>query len=130
MCVPALAATIICNAAEAQTTHVIRLEVDADRDIHRFVPARVTARAGDVLLFRVSSGAPHAVAFEPASLTPSARAALGAALPDRSAELQGPVLVRNGAEYRVVVPRLPAGTYRFHSTPHRAYDMTGEVIVR
>ncbi|HET8621950.1 MAG TPA: plastocyanin/azurin family copper-binding protein [Gemmatimonadales bacterium] len=113
----------------AQTTHVIRLEVDVERDVHRFLPARVTARPGDVLVFRVTSGAPHAIAFEPAGLSAGSRAALQAALPEARADLQGPVLVDNDAEYRMVVPRLPPGSYRFYSSPHRAYDMRGELTI-
>jgi plastocyanin len=118
------------DVAEAQTTHVIRLEVDLGRDVHRFLPARLTARAGDVIVFRVTSGAPHAIAFEPAGLSVAARAALRAALPGSDGSLQGPVLVENNTEYRMVVPRLPAGTYRFYSSPHRAYDMRGELTVK
>jgi plastocyanin len=126
---PSLAVESIRTAA-AQTTHVIRLEVDTERDVHRFLPARITARAGDVLVFRVTSGAPHAIAFETAGLSPTARGLLQAALPDASSELQGPVLARNGMEYRVTVPPLPAGSYRFYSSPHRAYEMRGELTVK
>ncbi len=130
MCVAALAPLLIRpSSAVAQAVHVIRLEVAA-RDVHRFVPARITARPGDVLVFRVSSGAPHALAFEGVGLSAAARGLLQGALPDRSSDLQGPVLARNGMEYKVTVPRLPAGTYRFYSTPHRAYEMRGELIVR
>src|SRR3954471_6238911 len=54
----ALAAVALCRSASAQTVHVVRLEVDPAEDIHRFVPARVTAKVGDVIRFRVVSGAP------------------------------------------------------------------------
>jgi plastocyanin len=129
MCVAARILVAVPDMAAAQTTHIIRLEVDAERDIHRFVPGRITARAGDILVFRVSSGAPHAVAFEGSGLATTARDQLQAALPDRVSDLQGPVLPRNGMEYKVTVPRLPAGTYRFYSSPHRAYEMRGELII-
>jgi plastocyanin len=129
LCVAALLGVVVADIAAAQTTHIVRLEVDAERDVHRFVPARISARPGDVLLFRVSSGAPHAIAFEGSNLSATARNLLQAALPNRGSDLEGPVLARNGVEYRVTVPRLPAGTYRFYSTPHRAYEMRGELIV-
>jgi plastocyanin len=129
MCVAALLGLALPDIAAAQTTHIIRLEVDTERDVHRFVPGRITARAGDVLIFRVSSGAPHALAFERRGLSTTARDLLQAALPDAASDLQGPVLPRNGMEYKLIVPRLPAGTYRFYSTPHRAYEMHGELIV-
>lgn len=129
VCVIALAARGMVSPLAAQAAHIVRLEVDEEQDIHRFVPARITARPGDAIVFRVSSGAPHAIAFEPSGLSPAARIVLRAALTERSADLQGPVLPRNGLEYRLVVPRLPPGRYRFYSSPHRAYDMFGELIV-
>ncbi|HEU5169800.1 MAG TPA: plastocyanin/azurin family copper-binding protein [Gemmatimonadales bacterium] len=112
-----------------QTTHVIRMEADTEQEIHRFVPARVTARAGDILLFRVTSGAPHNVTFEANGLSLATRQLLAGALPQRTSELSGPVLPANGLEYRIVVPAVPAGRYPFYSTPHRAYEMRGELIV-
>ncbi|HEX5387066.1 MAG TPA: plastocyanin/azurin family copper-binding protein [Gemmatimonadales bacterium] len=108
---------------------MVRLEVEISEQLHRFVPERVTARVGDVLRFRVVSGAPHSIAFEPAGISPNAHAALNAAMPDRSGDLSGPVLPANGAEYRIVVPPLPPGRYVFYSVPHRAYDMRGELVV-
>ena len=92
-------------------------------------PARVTARPGDILRFRVSSGSPHNVTFEAKGLSPGARDALDAAMPNRTGELSSPVLDRPGAEYRIVVPALPPGRYPFFCTPHRVYDMRGELIV-
>ncbi|HXS23106.1 MAG TPA: plastocyanin/azurin family copper-binding protein [Gemmatimonadales bacterium] len=121
----------LCPAqpASAQATHIVRLEVTPDQEIYRFVPARITVRPGDVVRFKVSSGGPHNVAFDPEPLTPEGRGALNAAMPNRSGDLSGPVLDRPDAEYRIVVPALPPGHYGFFCTPHRAYDMRGELIV-
>lgn len=125
-----LALLVMTGAASTQSAaHVVRLEIEAEQEIYRFVPARVTVRPGDVLRFKVSSGAPHNVAFDGERLTPSARAALNAAMSNRTGDLSGPVLERSGAEYRIVVPALPPGRYGFYCTPHRAYDMRGELIV-
>ena len=117
------------GTAAAQVVHIVRLEVDAGREVYRFVPARVTARPGDVLRFRVSSGAPHNITFEGGGLSPRVREALAAAMPDRTGDLGGPVLDHPGVEYRIVVPALPAGRYPFFCTPHRVFDMRGELIV-
>ncbi len=113
----------------AQAVHIVRLEVDVARQVYRFVPALVTAKPGDVLRFRVSSGAPHNVTFEAEGLPAGAKEALDAAMPDRTGDLSGPVLDHPGAEYRIVVPALPPGRYVFFCTPHRVYDMRGELIV-
>lgn len=115
--------------ASAQATHVVRLEVNPDQDIYRFVPARITVHPGDVVRFKVSSGGPHNVAFDPEPLSTEGRNALNAAMPNRSGDLSGPVLERADAEYRIVVPALPPGHYGFFCTPHRAYDMRGELII-
>lgn len=125
----AAASFLGCRSAAAQTVHIVRLEVDVAREVYRFVPARVTARPGDILRFRVSSGSPHNITFEGEGLPPAARDALDAAMPNRTGELSSPVLDRPGAEYRIVVPALPPGRYPFFCTPHRVYDMRGELIV-
>lgn len=113
----------------AQKVHIVRLEVEPEQEIYRFVPARVTTRPGDVIRFKVSSGAPHNIAFDSDRLSGPAREALNSAMPNRTGDLSGPILDRTGAEYRFVVPQLPAGRYGFFCTPHRAYDMRGELIV-
>lgn len=124
-----LALLIPARPGTAQAVHVVRLEFNAADRIGRFVPARITVRPGDVVRFRVVSGAPHSVSFEAAGLSPASRQLLNAALPGRTADLTSPVLGRNGMEYRVVVPALPPGHYGFFCIPHRAYDMRGELIV-
>jgi plastocyanin len=118
------------GVARAQETHEIRMEAHAKRGEYLFSPARIVAQAGDVLVFRTVSGAPHSVVFEAAGLSGPAHEALNAAMPRRSADLSSPLLTRNGDEYRVTVPDLPPGTYRFFCLPHRAYDMRGELMVR
>jgi plastocyanin len=118
------------GTASAQAVHEVRLEVNAEKDEYRFTPASVTARAGDVLVFKVVNGAPHSIVFEGKGLAPRAREALNAAMPRRSADLSSPLLTENGAEYRITVPALPAGRYAYFCLPHRAYDMRGELVVK
>ncbi|HEY7635191.1 MAG TPA: plastocyanin/azurin family copper-binding protein [Gemmatimonadales bacterium] len=117
-------------AGAAQTEREIRLQVNPAREQYRFVPARIVAHPGDVLVFKVVSGAPHSVVFEAKGLSPQAHEALNAALPRRTADLSSPLLTTDGAEYRMILPSLPPGTYRFYCLPHRAYDMHGEVRIQ
>lgn len=112
------------------TVHEIRLVRGEGEHTFGFVPARVIARPGDVLLFRVVSGGPHSVVFEGADMTPEAARAWTAALPRRVAPLTSPILLEAGLEYSVVVPDVAEGRYRFHSLPRLAYGMQGEVEVR
>jgi plastocyanin len=112
----------------AQTVHEIRLEHDAVKQEYRFNPAAVTARAGDVLVFKVTGGGDHGIAFEDA-MSPGSRAALSAAMPRRVADLSGPLLGPR-SEYRITLPALAAGTYRFYCLPHRAYDEVGTLTIK
>lgn len=115
--------------AEAQKVHEIRLEANPEKEIFRFSPAQVTARPGDVLLFRAVSGTPHSIVFESGGLSGPAHEALNGALSRRSGDLSSPLLTPNGAEYRIVVPALAPGKYAFFCLPHRAYDMRGELQI-
>ncbi len=114
----------------AQATHEIRLEADPAADQYRFVPAQVTARPGDVLVFRAVKGGPHSVVFEEQGMPAGAKQILSAALPDRTSDLGSPLL-NTGAAWRVTLPaNLPRGRYPFYCLPHRAYDMRGELTVK
>ena len=127
---PLLAVLALATAPAhgAQTVHQIRLENDAAAHEYRFNPATVTARPGDVLVFKVTGGGDHGITFEDA-MSPAARAALSAAMPRRVADLSGP-LIGPRAEYRITLPNLPAGTYRFYCLPHRAYDEAGTLTIK
>ena len=115
--------------AAAQEVHEIQMVAEGKGEF-RFVPASVSARRGDVLLFKAVSGAPHSVVFDGKGLSDQAREKLNAALPRRAGDLSSPLLTE-GSEYRVVVPHgLQGGTYKFFCLPHKAYDMRGEVTVK
>ncbi len=115
--------------AAAQATHVVRLIADAGKDRYRFEPASLTVRPNDVIVFRVTTGAPHSIVFEGEGLSPGVRGAINAAMPGRSGDLSSPLLTAVGKEYRMVVPQVPAGTYQFYCLPHRAYDMRGAITI-
>jgi len=116
------------GSAAAQTTHVIRMDGNAEREEYTFAPANVTAKPGDVLVFRVAGGGNHGVTFE-SSMPAAARTALNAAMPRRVGDLSGPLLSKGG-EYRIALPAdMPAGRYRFYCLPHRAYDEVGYLVV-
>lgn len=117
-------------AAEAQQVHEITMEANPDKEVYRFSPSLVTARAGDVLLFRVTSGAPHSIVFEGTGLSEPAREAWNGAMSRRAGDLSSPLLTQPRAEYRVVVPQVQPGIYHFYCLPHRAYDMRGQLRVR
>jgi plastocyanin len=121
---------LLSASAAAQATHVVRLIADAAKDDYRFEPAALTVSPGDVVVFRVESGAPHSVVFEGEGLSPGVRGAINTALPTRSGDLSSPLLTATGKDLRFVVPQIPPGTYRFYCLPHRAYDMRGELTIK
>jgi plastocyanin len=124
------AGLLVAVAAQAagQEVHEIRM-VSAGKGEFQFEPATVRARRGDVLLFRAVSGGPHSVVFDDQGVSGPDRERLNGAMPRRAGNLSSPLLT-DGAEYRVVVPAVTAGTYRFFCLPHKAYDMKGQVTVR
>jgi plastocyanin len=120
---------VLAGTSHAQRIHEIRLEANPGRDVYRFVPANVSARPGDVLLFRTVSGTPHNIVFEAAGLSAPAHEALNGAMSRRAGDLSSPLLSPDGAEYRIVVPAIGPGRYPFFCLPHRAYDMRGTLQV-
>jgi plastocyanin len=123
-------AAVISATASGQATHVVRLVANPANDVYRFEPAEVVAKPGDVLVFRVVSGAPHSVVYEAQGLSPGVRGAFNNAMPERSGDLSSPLLTASGGEYRMTVPQVPAGAYPFYCLPHRAYDMRGTLTIK
>ena len=109
---------------------------DVRLDNNRFMPATITARVGDTLAFVNRRGGPHNVQFADDSLSDAAHRLIDAAMPERpkvawsrDVPLAGPLLVLDGDTYKVVVPALPPGRYRFFCTPHLSGGMRGELVV-
>jgi plastocyanin len=117
------------TAAEAQKVHQIKLDANPAKEVYRFTPPLVTARPGEVLLFKAASGTPHSIVFEGAGLSEQAREALNGAMSRRAGDLSSPLLTLDGSEYRIVIPQLPPGIYHFYCLPHRAYDMRGQLKI-
>lgn len=123
-----MASVLAPHVAQAQQRLVIESHADADEESYAYSPETVTAKAGDILVFRGAEGENHALSFEK-SISPEARQALNAAMPNRVGDLAGP-LITGGREYRITVPAgLPAGRYRFFCLPHRAYDEVGWLVI-
>jgi plastocyanin len=114
----------------AQRVQTIRLTRSSDGSVFRFDPERVTVKPGDLVEFAVESGGPYVVGFEPAGLDPRSRALLAAVLPEGGGELRGPVLAHPGSRFRMAVPALAPGSYRFVCLTHVSYRMAGTLIVR
>jgi plastocyanin len=129
-----LAAALAASVAAAVNPGSERKEIQLNNN--RFMPAVIPARAGDTLAFVNGRGGPHNVQFADDSLSDEAHRLIDAAMPERprvawsrDVPLAGPLLVLDGDTYKVVVPALPPGRYRFFCTPHLSGGMRGELIV-
>jgi plastocyanin len=124
-----LLACVAAAPAYAQKVHQVKL-IHATGDVFRFEPNRINARPGDVLEFVVETGGPYVVGFEAQDLSEADRQLLNEAIPERSGVLRGPVLPAPGSRFRVALPGLPRGSYRFASVTHLAYRMGGVLVIR
>lgn len=115
-------------AAITGTTHEVKMV--GDEKGYRFEPAEITIKAGDGIKFVFVSGGPHNVAFDPAALSPEAKTALTANMPEQAGELSGKMLLNANEEYTVSFAGVPAGTYDFHCTPHLAMNMKGKITIK
>lgn len=119
----------LATTAQAQRVHEIRMEAIPAKETFRFSPVLVTARPGDVLLFKAGPGVPHSIVFEAGGLSEESHEALNGAMSRRTGDLSSPLLTAEGAVYRMVVPQLAPGVYVFYCLPHRAYDERAQLRV-
>lgn len=125
-----LACLVWGGTAEAQRTQVIRLIESPDGTLFRFSPGRVTVKPGDQVEFRAERGAPFEVSFESADLDARSRSLIAAALSRPQGELRTAVLADSGSRFRMTVPVLAPGTYRFFCLTHLSYRMAGMLVVQ
>ena len=121
---PATAGTL---APITGTTHEVRMVFENNE--YKFVPANITVKAGDGIRWIMVSGAPHNVAFDPATVPAAAKSQLMANMPNQISELSGPMKINANETYTISFANVPAGTYNYHCTPHLAMNMRGVITV-
>ena len=110
------------------TTHEVKMIGDAQG--YRFEPADITIKQGDGIKFVFVNGGPHNVAFDAATLSPVAKAALVANMPEQQGELSGKMLMAEGETYTISFAGVPTGTYDYVCTPHLAMNMKGKITIQ
>ena len=110
------------------TTHEVKMVGDAQG--YRFEPANLTIKQGDGVKFVMVSGAPHNVAFDPATVPAAAKAQLSANMPNQMSELSSPMMMNPNESYTISFGGIPAGKYPYVCTPHLAMNMKGEITVQ
>lgn len=122
----AAVATLLALAAFREPPPAV-LEI---RMTSRFIPAVITARAGDTLRFTNELGGPHNVQFFVDSIPEASRALLERAMPgEKIGPLSSPLLIDENDTYEIAVPALPPGRYPFVCLPHFALGMVGALVV-
>jgi len=122
---PAVAGTL---APITGTTHEVRMVFENNE--YKFSPANITIKAGDGIRWTMVSGAPHNVAFDPATVPAAAKSQLVANMPNQIGELSGPMMINANEAYTVSFANIPAGTYNYFCTPHLAMNMRGVITVQ
>ena len=112
------------------TGKTVEVKMVGDEKGYRFEPADITVKQGDGIKFVMVSGAPHNVAFDPATLPANVAAQLTANMPDQIAPLSSPMFLNPDESYTISFAGVAPGTYDFHCTPHLAMGMTGKITVQ
>jgi plastocyanin len=112
--------------AAAGTQHVVNMVMEGTA--YKFVPADITIKAGDAVVFKGVSGAAHNIVFWADSIPTGAGDLLTKAMPDGTAPLSSK-MVPDGDSTVVSFAGLPAGTYKMYCLPHMAMGMKGSITV-
>lgn len=112
--------------AATGTTHEVQMVMEGTA--YKYVPAELTIKAGDTVVFKSISGGLHNVQFYPDSIPPSAASVLDAAITNK----QGPLasaLVNEGESITISFAGAPAGEYKYFCLPHQALGMVAKITV-
>jgi plastocyanin len=112
------------------TGKVHEVKMIGDGTTYKFEPADITIKAGDAIKWTMVSGAPHNVAFDPATLAAAAKPQLTANMDNQMSELSGPLLQNAGEVYEISFANVPPGKYDYFCTPHLAMNMRGTITVQ
>lgn len=120
------AAPVVEAPAATGTTHEVQMIQDGME--YKYVPAALTIKAGDTVIFKGISGGLHNVQFYPDSIPAGSAEALDAAITNK----QGPLasaLVGEGDNITITFAGVPAGEYKYFCLPHQTMGMVGAITV-
>jgi plastocyanin len=112
------------------TGNVVEVKMIGDEKGFRFEPENITIKQGDGVRFLMVNGAPHNVAFDAATLSADAKAALIANMPDQQSELASKYYMTAGEGFTMSFAGVPAGTYTYVCVPHLPMNMKGTITVQ
>lgn len=114
-------------ATTTGTTHVVDMVMESGTS-YKFVPADITIKQGDQVVFKGISGAAHNVVFWADSIPAGAAAVLTAAMPGGTQPMATRMIVDGDSEV-VSFAGAPTGLYKMYCLPHLAMGMKGTITV-
>lgn len=109
------------------TVHEVKMVGDAQG--YRYEPASITVKAGDGIKFVMSSGGPHNIAFDPATIPADVKDQLFANMP-QAMDGSSPIFSTPNETWTLSLGNIKPGKYPFFCTPHLAMNMKGEITVQ
>jgi len=113
--------------AAAGATHDVNMVMEGTT--YKFVPADLSIKAGDKVVFHNVSGGPHNVSFWTDSIPAGGKEVIEPQMPDAIGPLQSALLVDPNATVTLSFANAPAGTYKMYCTPHLPMGMKGSITV-
>jgi plastocyanin len=117
--------------AAGGTTHTVDMVLDGSA--YKYVPDKLTIKAGDVVRFNSKSGGAHNVQFYPDSIpanVPGPIKALAVAPPEKGGSIASESMKTEGESFYLSFAGAPAGLYKYFCAPHHALGMTAEITVQ
>lgn len=114
-------------APAAGATHDVNMVLEGTA--YKFVPADLTVKVGDKVVFHNVSGGPHNVKFWPDSIPAGGKELIEPQLQDPLEPLSSALVVDPNATITISFANAPVGEYRFTCTPHMAMGMNGKIAV-
>lgn len=117
--------------AAGRTTHTVDMVLDGSA--YKYVPDKLTIKAGDVVRFNSKSGGAHNVQFYPDSIpqgVPGPIKALSAAPPEKGGSIVSESMKLEGESFDLSFAGAPAGLYKLFCAPHHALGMKAEITVQ
>lgn len=117
--------------AAGGTTHDVDMVLDGSA--YKYVPDKLTIKAGDVVRFHSKSGGAHNVQFYPDSIpanVPGPIKSLAVAPPEKGGSIASESMKTEGETYELSFAGAPTGEYKYFCAPHHALGMKAAITVQ
>lgn len=117
--------------AAGGTTHDVDMILEGSA--YKYVPDKLTIKAGDLVRFHSKSGGAHNVQFYPDSIpanVPSQIKALAVAPPEKGGSIANESMKIEGESYELSFAGAPTGLYKYFCAPHHALGMVAQITVQ